>query len=70
MTASPGVRYDAERLVPVGELELCFDAFGDPGDPSVVLIMGMAFQLVHWPDEFCRSIARAGFRVIRFDNRD
>jgi pimeloyl-ACP methyl ester carboxylesterase len=64
------VHHDPERLVPVGELELCFDAFGDPRSPTVLLIMGLGFQLVHWPDGFCRRLAAEGFRVVRFDNRD
>jgi pimeloyl-ACP methyl ester carboxylesterase len=32
--------------------------------------MGMGFQLVHWPDAFCSSLAARGFQVVRFDNRD
>ncbi|NUT96225.1 MAG: alpha/beta fold hydrolase [Saccharothrix sp.] len=32
--------------------------------------MGLGFQHVHWPDEFCRRLADRGFHVIRFDNRD
>jgi pimeloyl-ACP methyl ester carboxylesterase len=64
------VRYEEPRLVPVGDVELCSDAFGDPGDPTLLLVMGLGFQLVHWPEEFCRQLAREGFRVVRFDNRD
>jgi pimeloyl-ACP methyl ester carboxylesterase len=36
----------------------------------MVLVMGLGFQLVHWPEGFCRRLAAEGFRVIRFDNRD
>ena len=64
------VRYDPERLTAAGDVELCSDAFGDPADPAVLLVMGMGFQLVHWPEEFCRRLAAEGFRVVRFDNRD
>ena len=64
------MRYDAPALVNVGEVDLCFDSFGDPGDPTMVLIMGLGFQLVHWPDELCRRLAAEGFHVVRFDNRD
>ena len=32
--------------------------------------MGLGFQLIHWPEEFCRQLAAEGFRVVRFDNRD
>ncbi|WP_448612920.1 alpha/beta fold hydrolase [Modestobacter sp. URMC 112] len=64
------VRYDPEQLSAAGDVELCSDAFGDPADPSVLLVMGMGFQLVHWPEEFCRRLAAEGLRVVRFDNRD
>ena len=32
--------------------------------------MGLATQMVGWPDEFCEELASRGFHVIRFDNRD
>jgi pimeloyl-ACP methyl ester carboxylesterase len=64
------VQLDPQQLVPVGEVELCYDAFGDPERPVMLLIMGLGFQLIHWPEEFCRQLAAVGFRVVRFDNRD
>ncbi|ALG83629.1 alpha/beta fold hydrolase [Gordonia phthalatica] len=54
----------------VGELDLCFEEFGDPNDPAVLLIMGLGAQMVFWRTEFCEQIAAAGYHVIRFDNRD
>jgi pimeloyl-ACP methyl ester carboxylesterase len=36
----------------------------------LLLVMGLASQLIHWPDEFVEQIAERGFKVIRFDNRD
>ncbi|WP_431097907.1 alpha/beta fold hydrolase [Polaromonas aquatica] len=45
-----------------------------PGDatdrPVVLLIMGLGMQLIAWPPAMVRAIADAGFRVVRFDNRD
>ena len=38
--------------------------------PVVVLIMGLAMQLVAWPLPLVQALVDAGFRVIRFDNRD
>jgi pimeloyl-ACP methyl ester carboxylesterase len=35
-----------------------------------VLIMGLATQMIAWPDELCDGLARRGLFVIRFDNRD
>lgn len=40
------------------------------GRPVVLLIMGLGMQLVAWPTEFVQALVDAGFRVIRFDNRD
>jgi len=60
----------APRRARVGELELAYETFGSAGDPALLLIMGLASQMLAWPDEFCTSLAAAGFHVIRFDNRD
>ncbi len=51
-------------------LRIAYEEFGEPSDPAIVLIMGLGQQLTEWPDEFCTGLAREGFRVIRFDNRD
>ncbi|MBT8151532.1 MAG: alpha/beta fold hydrolase, partial [Gammaproteobacteria bacterium] len=39
-------------------------------DPAIVLIMGLATQMIAWPESFCEGLASEGFRVVRFDNRD
>jgi pimeloyl-ACP methyl ester carboxylesterase len=36
----------------------------------MLLIMGLATQMIGWPDEFCAELAGRGFHVVRFDNRD
>ena len=51
-------------------VELAYETFGDPSAKPVVLIMGLATQMIAWPDEFCAALAQDGFFVIRFDNRD
>jgi pimeloyl-ACP methyl ester carboxylesterase len=51
-------------------LELEYETLGDPGDPAVLLIMGLGAQLINWDKDFCTSIADEGFHVVRFDNRD
>lgn len=51
-------------------LRLCYESFGEPDDPLVVLIMGLAAQMIVWDDDFCRQLAARRRRVIRFDNRD
>jgi pimeloyl-ACP methyl ester carboxylesterase len=52
------------------DIELCYETFGDPSDPTLLLIMGLASQMIAWPDDFCRELADRGFHVVRFDNRD
>jgi len=39
------------------------------GEP-LLLIMGLAGQLIDWPDPFVDLFVDAGYQVIRFDNRD
>ena len=51
-------------------IRLEVDVLGRPGDPVVMLIMGLGMQLIAWPEPFCRSLVGAGYRVVRFDNRD
>ena len=60
----------AEEMAKIGELELCYETFGDPGDPPLLLIMGLGTQMVGWPDGFCRALVDRGLHVIRYDNRD
>jgi pimeloyl-ACP methyl ester carboxylesterase len=51
-------------------IDLCYEIFGDANAEPMLLIMGLAAQMIHWDDDFCRQLAARGFRVIRFDNRD
>jgi pimeloyl-ACP methyl ester carboxylesterase len=53
-----------------GDVELCYETFGDPADPAMLLVMGLATQMVGWHEDFCEALAGRGFHVIRFDNRD
>ena len=54
----------------VGPIEIAYETFGEPGDPPVLLVMGLATQMIGWPDDFCRGLAEQGLYVVRFDNRD
>jgi pimeloyl-ACP methyl ester carboxylesterase len=53
-----------------GGIRLCYETFGEPADPPVMLIMGLAAQMIVWDEEFCRDLAARGRYVVRFDNRD
>jgi pimeloyl-ACP methyl ester carboxylesterase len=60
----------AERIVAVDGVELCAEAFGNPADPPILLIMGMGASMLWWEEEFCRLLADGGRFVIRYDHRD
>ncbi|MGY2129052.1 alpha/beta fold hydrolase [Blastococcus sp. SYSU DS0617] len=54
----------------VGDIELAYETFGDPSDTPVLLVSGLATQMIGWADEFCAGLAAQGLFVVRFDNRD
>jgi pimeloyl-ACP methyl ester carboxylesterase len=60
----------SEQFARVGDLDICFETFGDPEDPAILLIMGLGTQMVAWHDDFCTELAGRGYFVIRHDNRD
>jgi pimeloyl-ACP methyl ester carboxylesterase len=60
---------EAIARLPSG-IQLCFDTFGDPSDPTALLIMGLSGPLIWWSPDFCTQLAERGFFVVRFDNRD
>ncbi|MGU3437783.1 alpha/beta fold hydrolase [Actinomycetes bacterium M1A6_2h] len=51
-------------------LTIAYEDMGEKSDPPVLLIMGLGCQLITWSLEFCERLVDAGYRVIRFDNRD
>lgn len=55
-----------------GEIELEYEVREPAGEASgtIVLIMGLGAQLIHWPDGLVDELVVAGYRVVRFDNRD
>src|SRR4051794_13686612 len=60
----------AEAFARVGDIDICYEAFGDPGNPAMLLIMGLGTQMIAYHSEFCAQLADRGFYVIRHDNRD
>jgi pimeloyl-ACP methyl ester carboxylesterase len=60
----------AEETCTVGDVELCYERFGDPADPAMLLVMGLGTQMLGWDEELCATLAARGFHVVRFDNRD
>lgn len=59
-----------ERLAPSNGIELAYQEVGDPDAEPILLIMGLATQMIAWDETFCVMLAERGFRVVRFDNRD
>jgi pimeloyl-ACP methyl ester carboxylesterase len=51
-------------------IQIYYDAFGDPKNPAVLLIIGMDEQCSAWLPYIYEPIVEAGFHVVRFDNRD
>jgi pimeloyl-ACP methyl ester carboxylesterase len=51
-------------------IEIAYETFGPADGRPLLLIMGLAAQMILWDDEFCAALAARGHRVIRFDNRD
>jgi pimeloyl-ACP methyl ester carboxylesterase len=59
-----------EEIARVGDVELAYERFGDPSRPALLLVMGLATQMLGWREAFCAQLAERGFHVIRYDNRD
>jgi pimeloyl-ACP methyl ester carboxylesterase len=60
----------AERIIETDGVELCTQAFGDPADPPLLLIMGIGASMLWWEEGFCRMLADGGRYLIRYDHRD
>jgi pimeloyl-ACP methyl ester carboxylesterase len=63
----------AERVahgVGPGRIDIAYERRGRLSDPPVLLVMGIAAQMVHWQEGFLDALLDRGLQVIRFDNRD
>jgi pimeloyl-ACP methyl ester carboxylesterase len=60
----------AERMIEANGIELCTEPFGVPGDPPVLLVMGVGGSMLWWEEGFCRLLAEGCRFVIRYDHRD
>ena len=59
-----------EGIAESNGVNLAYEEFGEATAPAVLMIAGMSLQRIAWPDALCEALADAGYRVIRFDNRD
>ena len=53
-----------------GDCELYYDAFGDPTDPTLLLVNGLGSQCINYADAWCEMFVVRGLHVVRYDNRD
>ena len=60
----------SEKLIKADGVEIATQAFGNPADEPVLLVMGVMASMLWWPEEFCERLAAQGRYVIRYDNRD
>ena len=50
----------AERMIEANGVELCTEAFGDPADPPILLIMGIGASMLWWEEASAGCSPRAG----------
>jgi pimeloyl-ACP methyl ester carboxylesterase len=62
--------FGEELIAPANGIEIAYQEMGDASGEPLLLVMGLATQMIAWDDEFCAMLADRGFRVVRFDNRD
>jgi pimeloyl-ACP methyl ester carboxylesterase len=58
------------RVAGPSQIDVAYERFGDPRWPPVLLVMGLATQMLGWPDDFCSELVARDLHVVRFDNRD
>lgn len=49
---------------------LHYDVHGDESAPAILLIAGYTMQMTRWSEAMVDGLVSAGYRVIRYDNRD
>jgi pimeloyl-ACP methyl ester carboxylesterase len=60
----------SQGIAEVNNINIWWEDFGDPSNPSVLLIMGANANALLWREDFINPIVESGFHVVRFDNRD
>jgi pimeloyl-ACP methyl ester carboxylesterase len=53
-----------------GDVEIYYETFGDPANPTLLLVNGLGSQCINYADPWCEKFAAEGYQVVRFDNRD
>jgi pimeloyl-ACP methyl ester carboxylesterase len=53
-----------------GDVELYYETFGSPSDPTLLLVNGFGSQCINYDEPWCEKFVAEGYQVVRFDNRD
>lgn len=61
-----GVQHTPER----GGVTLAYETSGPTDGQPLLLVHGLATQMLLWPEDLVEDLTALGFFVIRFDNRD
>lgn len=64
------LKLDRAEKIAVNGINLYYESFGNPSNPTVLLIMGVSCPCLQWFPYFIDPIVERGYYVIRFDNRD
>lgn len=57
-------------IIEANGIRIAYESAGAADASPLLMIHGLGAQLVRWPQAFCSALVEAGFRIIRFDNRD
>jgi len=58
------------KKVIINKIELCYQTFGQPQHPAILLLSGLGTALTRWTVPFCQQLVERGYYVIRYDQRD
>lgn len=53
-----------------GDCKLYYETFGEPTNPTLLLVNGLGSQCINYHEDWCRKFAAEGLQVVRYDNRD
>ena len=64
------IPYQGPEIVSANGIQICYDAFGNPNNPALLMVAGLGMQLISWHEALCTMLAERGYWVIRYDHRD
>jgi pimeloyl-ACP methyl ester carboxylesterase len=53
-----------------GGCSVYYDTFGDPSNPTLLMVNGLGSQCINYADAWCEMFAVHDLHVVRYDNRD